>query len=215
MGLSDLFRRKDESDTVGAVSDRASTFPTKSLARFLSALKTREQPVLLDLGPVVGQNVNFFEEQLGCKIFVEDILADSDRHVRQQALGELPVFLGRRFPQADGSIDGILCWDVFDFLDRAAGKALAAQFARILRPEGALLAMFGASTPESGPAFYTKRIVVDEATLSHRLYPAARGKQPPLPNRDIIRMFEPLRVVEQVLLKTNVREVLFRKPAAA
>ncbi len=28
-------------------------------------------------------------------------------------------------------------------------------------------------------------------------------------------MFEPLRITEQFLLKTNMREVLFRKPAAA
>ncbi len=37
--------------------------------------------------------------------------------------------------------------------------------------------------------------------------PAARGKQRPLQNRDIQRMFEPLRITEQFLLKTNMREV--------
>ena len=33
-----------------------------------------------------------------------------------------------------------------------------------------------------------------------------------MPNRDIQRMFEPLRITEQFLLKSNLREVLFRKP---
>ena len=42
----------------------------------------------------------------------------------------------------------------------------------------------------------------------------AVSRQRPLLNRDIIRMFEPMRVAEQFLLKTNLREVLFRKPAA-
>ena len=92
VGLSDLFRRKDEPGTFGRAGDRAATVPTKALARFLSVLKGREQPVLLDLGPVVGQNVNFFGEQLGCKIFVEDILDDIERHVRQQTVRELPPF---------------------------------------------------------------------------------------------------------------------------
>jgi len=32
-----------------------------------------------------------------------------------------------------------------------------------------------------------------------------------LSDRDIQRLFEPLRIVEQFLLKTNLREVLFRK----
>jgi hypothetical protein len=34
-------------------------------------------------------------------------------------------------------------------------------------------------------------------------------------NRDIQRLLEPLRITENVLLKNNLREVLFRKPAAA
>jgi hypothetical protein len=53
--------------------------------------------------------------------------------------------------------------------------------------------------------------VIDTTTLRHRPYPASRGKRRPYPNRDIVRMFEPLRVWEQFLLKTNQREVLFRK----
>ena len=57
-------------------------------------------------------------------------------------------------------------------------------------------------------------LVIDQANLQHRLYPAARGKQRPVLNRDIQKMFEPLRVTEQFLLKSNIREVLFRKNAA-
>ncbi len=52
---------------------------------------------------------------------------------------------------------------------------------------------------------------MDDATIQHRPYAAARSKQKPLPNRDILRMFEPLRVTDQFLLKSNTREVLFRK----
>ncbi|HTG90107.1 MAG TPA: hypothetical protein VL914_07920, partial [Vicinamibacterales bacterium] len=58
---------------------------------------------------------------------------------------------------------------------------------------------------------YTRHVVVDKLNLQHRPYAAARAKQRPLPNREIQRLFEPLRVVEQFLLKTNLREVLFRK----
>ena len=68
--------------------------------------------MLLDLGPVVGSNVSFFGEQLGCKIFVEDIFADLDRHVRGGKLEALPGVSQDAFPQADGTVDGILCWDV-------------------------------------------------------------------------------------------------------
>jgi len=182
------------------------------LARFIAGLSARPQPVLLDLGPVVGANVSFFGEQLGCKIIVEDVSKDIDRHVRDGTLDQLPAFLAKRFSQESGSIDGILCWDLFDYLDKASAKPLADQLTRLLRPEGVLLAFFSTAEPQPGTRpEYTRHVVVDQASLQHRPYSAARPKQRPLPNRDIQRLFEPLRIVEQFLLKTNLREVLFRK----
>jgi SAM-dependent methyltransferase len=213
MALSDLFsrRRKEEPESSDAGGDNAPSVTSKALPKFLASLSAREQPLLLDLGPVVGQNVTFFGEHLGCKIFVEDVSADLDRHVREGKLAALPEFFAKRFPQADASFDGILCWDVFDYLDKGSAQALARQAARMLKPDGVLLAIFNASEPTPGPATYTKHIVVDRTTLKQRPYPASRGRQKPILNRDIIRMFEPLRVTEQFLLKTNIREVLFRK----
>jgi hypothetical protein len=212
LAISDLFRRNDDRNTPRS-SDSSLTFPTKALARLLATLKAREQPVLLDLGPVVGPNVTFFGEQLGCKIFVEDLFSDIDRHVRAGTQGDLATFFATRFALTDASVDGILAWDVFDYLDKASGRVLALQLTRLLRADGVILTFFAAESSPASQAMYTKRTVVDESTLKHREYAAARGKQPPLPNRDIMRMFEPLRVTEQFLLKTHVREMLFRKSA--
>ena len=215
VSLSDLFsrRRKNDPDAEPGASN-APVHPTKALARFLTLLGSRPQPHLLDLGPVVGHNVTFFGEQLGCKIFVEDLSKDVDQHVRDEKLADLPAFLAKRLPQADGSFDGILCWDVFDYLDKASAQTLARQLTRVLRPAGVLLAFFSTAEPQPGTRpIYTRHVVVDHLTLEHRSYPAARGKQRPFLNRDIQKMFEPLRITEQFLLKTNMREVLFRKPA--
>ena len=186
-------------------------FSTKALRKFLAALTAHESPVLLDLGPVVGSNVSFFGEQLGCKIFVEDIYADIDRHVRGGKLEELPAFLKQRFPQASGSVDGILAWDVIDYLDKASAAEIAAQLTRVLRPDGALLGFFGTAPPRD--MHYTKFIIADEQNLKHRSYAAARGRQGILLNRDIIRLFSGLRVSDSFLLQNNLREILFRKPA--
>ena len=216
MGLLDrLAPRKSEPDArpPGSPSGPAAdpVFATKALHKFLQTLTSRELPVLLDLGPVVGSNVSYFGEQLGCKIFVEDIFADLDRHVRQGKLDQLPEFLKKRFPQADGEVDGILCWDLIDYLDRPAAQALATQLTRVLRPEGALLGFFGSAQPQD--ARYTKFVIVDDVNLKHRSYPATRGRQAILLNRDIIRLFSGLRVSDSFLLKNNLREILFRKPA--
>ena len=217
MALSDLFtrRRKDpDADASEAGGQDSPVHPTKALAKFLTTLSSREQPRLLDLGPVVGANVTFFGEQLGCKIMVEDLFKDIDRHVKEGKLDTLPAFLEQRFTQETGSIDGILCWDVFDYLEKPAAAPLAQQLSRVLRPEGVLLALFSTAEPVKGAsATYTRHVVVDQGNLQHRPYPAARAKQKPVLNRDIQRMFEPLRITEQFLLKNNLREVLFRKAA--
>jgi hypothetical protein len=216
MGLLDrLAPRKNDPDArpqgpaAGAGEDPV--FATKALHKFLQTLTSRELPVLLDLGPVVGSNVSFFGEQLGCKIFVEDIFADLDRHVREGTLDQLPEFLKKRFPQAEGEVDGILCWDLIDYLDRPAAQELANQLSRVLRPDGALLGFFGSAPPQGSQ--YTKFIIVDDVNLKYRPYAAARGRQAILLNRDIIRLFSGLRVSDSFLLKNNLREILFRKPA--
>ena len=216
VALSDLFSRRRKEPADPDAGD-APAHPTKVLARFVASLSARTQPVLLDLGPVVGANVSFFGEQLGCKIIVEDISKDIDRHVRDGKLDDLPASLSKRFHQENESIDGILCWDVFDYLDKKSAATLAEQLTRVLKPDGVLLAFFTTAQPQPGARpEYTRHVVINSTTLQHRPYPAARARQRPLPNRDIQLMFEPLRIAEQFLLKTNLREVLFRKkPAAA
>jgi hypothetical protein len=186
-------------------------FATKALKKFLTTLTSRPSPVLLDLGPVVGSNVSFFGEQLGCKIFVEDIFADLDRHARDGKLELLPRFLQKRFEQAAGTVDGILCWDLIDYLDKTAAQALATELTRLLRPDGALLGFFRTAQPSD--TRYTKFIIVDDVNLKHRPYPATRGRQSILLNRDIIRLFAGLRVSDSFLLQNNLREILFRKTA--
>src|SRR5262245_5520032 len=213
MGLLDrLAPRKPEpgSTTVATTAESDPVFATKVLRKFLTCLTAREAPVLLDLGPVVGSNVSFFGEQLGCKIVVADTFADLDRHTRDGKLEAFPAYLKTRFTEPASTVDGILCWDLFDYLDRPSAQALADQLTRLLRPEGALLGFFG--TAQARDPRYTKYIVVDEVNLKHRAYGAARGRQSALLNRGTIRPFLTVGVSDSFLLQNNLREILFRKP---
>jgi len=186
-------------------------YATKALRKLLSALTGRESPSLIDLGPVIGSNVAFFGEQIGCKIFIEDIYTELERHANAGKMEDFPAFLARRFPQADGTIDGIICWDLIDYLDRASAQVLADQLTRVLRPEGALLGFFGNAAPREST--YTKFVIADETNLKYRTSTASRGRQAVLLNRDIIRLFSGLRVSDSFLMKNNIREILFRKPS--
>jgi hypothetical protein len=185
--------------------------PSRALPKFLSALGQRDTPVLLDFGPVIGSNVSFFGERLGCKLFIEDLFADYDRHSRAGTRGDLPTVLASRFRHADASVDGVLCWDVFDFLDKAAAHELARQIARMLKPGGAVMAFFCTSSVERSA--FMKFEVTDETSLRHRHHTGLGGPKQALLNRDIIKMFDGLVVSDSFLLKNNTREMLLRKKA--
>ena len=100
-----------------------------------------------------------------------------------------------------------------DYLEAPAAQALADRScSRIMKVNGALLGFFSTAL-QPADLHYTKFVIADEQTLRHRPYPASRGRQRVLQNRDIIRLFETLRVSDSFLLQTNLREILFRKPA--
>lgn len=198
--------------TAAAVADDGQIVPTKAFRKFLGSVTSRESPVLLDLGAVVGSNVTFFGERFGCKVIVEDLFGDLKRHLRNGG-APFPEFLARRLTQESGSVDGILCWNFFDYLEPAAARALALALTRLLRPDGGLLGFF--TTVTSTDSRFTKYVILDEDTLKQRPYTPGDKKQTPLQNRDIIRLFDGLKVSESFLLKTNVREFLFRKPSHA
>lgn len=183
------------------------------LARFLAALATRESPVLLDLGPVVGSNVSFLGEQLGCKLRVEDVFADLDRLTREGKLDTLPEYFAQRFAYPSESLDAILCWDVFDYLEKPAAQALAKIIVDRLKPGGVLLALFSVSANLSPT--YTRYVIVDAAHVRHRTYPAVHPRRTVYHNRDVDRLFDGLSVTESFLLLSKTREMLLRKKTPA
>jgi hypothetical protein len=198
-------------DPVSAAAEPDTAVPTKALKKFIAAFAARPTPTLLDLGPVVGANIEFFGEQFACKMFIGDILAQVERFEREPLEGGLSAFLGSCFPQEAASIDGILCWDVFDFLDRPSARTVADQLMRVLRADGVLFGFFATEPPVESRL--SKFVVGDDGSLRHRWHGASRLRQPVMQNRDIITLFERLRVSDSFLLHTKVREILFRKPA--
>jgi len=215
--LSDLLRwggkRPGQPDAAGdAPLSRGEepVVPSKAFPKFLSAIAHQtDSPGLIDVGPVIGTNVAFFGERLGCKLFIEDLFADYDRHARGGTLEQLPAAIQSRFHHADASVDGVLCWDFFDFLSKPSAQALARQIVRMLRPGGAVMGFFCTSAVASAP--FTKYEITDDNSLRHRHHPGTGGPKLALLNRDIIKMFDGLIVSDSFLLKSNTREILLRR----
>lgn len=208
--LSRIAGRREEigSPTVDR-PDAEPVYATKALRKFVARVTSREGASLLDLGPVVGGNVAFFGER-GVKVYVEDLYADLDVLARRGADRDLAQYWRTRLRHDDAVFDGVICWDLIDYLDRPVAQVLARELMRVLRPDGALLGFFG--TTDTINAHYTKYIIVDEANLRHRPLPGVRAKRHVLQNRDIIKLFGSLRVSDSYLLHSHLREILFRKP---
>jgi len=218
--LSDVFlkwgRRRGPEQSVApapSLADDEQIVPTKAFKKFLSCLSGRTSRVILDLGPVVGANVSFFGEELGCKILVEDLYAELERAHREDRVAGFAELMAKRFRQGDGSIDGILVWDFLDYLDRPAAQVLCKELTRLLAPGGAVLGFF--ATIENPAEAFTRFTIVDDQSLRTRSYLSRCRRQRVLANRDIARLFEGLTVAESFLLLNKTREMLFRKPSAS
>ena len=216
-GISDLVSRfggrgsAQGATSGGVVEDgRDGVFPTRALASFLDSLRDRDAPVVLDLGAVVGANVTFLGEQLGCKLLVEDLFADLERSTETSDRGDDPAEVRRpRLAQEDATVDGVLCWDVLEQVGVARGQALADELTRILRPGGAVLVTFNTETRAARG--HTKYEIVDRRTLRHRFCAGSRGQDRVLQSREVTRMFKGLAIADSFLLTHRMREMLFRK----
>ncbi|MCX6539195.1 MAG: methyltransferase domain-containing protein [Acidobacteria bacterium] len=186
---------------------------SRALPRFFSVMRGREAPVLVDLGPVVGENVALLGDLLGCKLHIENVFGDIDRLMKDRRDSEICAELPTRFSHPDSSIDGILCWDVIDYLSQPAAAALLSELARMLKPGGMGMAVF--STIRSNEQRYRKYVMVDEHHLRHRSYPAAQGPHRLWSSRDVQLLLANLEVDESFLLTHRQRETLFHKPMHA
>ena len=141
---------------------------------------------------------------------IEDVFATIEKVAATGDRSSLGGELSSQFDREADSVDGILCWDLFDYLDREAGRMLAVRLKTILRPGGALYGLFGTTDIEL--THYNRYLVEAEDALRIRPYPATKVRRTVLVTRDVNRMFEGLTVADSVLLKTSARECLFRKP---
>jgi len=171
-------------------------------------------PTVIDLGPGVGSSVAYFGERLGCKLIVEDLFTELEHATDQAELESdgLASVMRERLDYKAGSIDGVLCWDVFDYLDKASAESLAQQIIRILKPGGAVFALFNEC--RFNERHLTKYAIVDTEHIESRTYSTARSKTRWWGSRDVYKLFHGLTIGESYLLKIQVREMLFKKPRA-
>lgn len=192
-------------DPIGAVPlNPAKVRSACLLANFVNALRKRPEPIVVELGPATEGNVAFLGEHVACRIFVEDLLEKLPLGDAEHDVVPAPLEYGNE------SVDGILCWDIFDYLSPSAGQELADDLARILRPGGALL-LYHRTESMLDPR-RVKYEIVDEESLRWRVCnDAVPRPSRVLQSREVAKMFRSLNIAGAIRLKSQMREVMFRK----
>ena len=179
------------------------------LPKFLNALSQFDNPGILDLGPVVGANVAYLGNRLACKMLIGDLRRDLDTATPGGSADARERMLARLTATVHAPVHGILCWDAFDYLDRATSQALGSFLTKVLAPGGVVHGIFG-TTPGDLP--YRTRFVLQSAnTLECQRTAAPTVKRTILTTRDLTQMFNGLTIVDSVLLKSQQRESFLRK----
>lgn len=196
---------------------------SNGLKDFLWHLSDVERGHLLDLGPASQSTVTFFTGR-GFKIYTEDLLRAWRDYLRaeEERLRAAPVgtsagpmdsaALAERFTQANllyppETFHAVLAWDVFDFLDAGLLPRVVAALHSLLKPAGAILAVFHSRPATS---FHRYR-VLDAQNVELLPAPPLSPLQRVLQNREILNLFAQFRSSKTFVGRDQLREGLFLK----
>ncbi len=167
------------------------------LDQFFARIQDQSGLTLLDLGGINQPNVSFITS-LGHRIYSEDFL-------RSTASGG-PEALGASLDFPQHSLDGVLLWDVLEFLPPPALKEAIDRLHDIVKPGCCLLSFFHAEEKTLEVPCYSYRIS-DAKTLF--LAPrGARAAAQLFNNRGIEKLFQDFHSVKFFLARDHLREVI-------
>ena len=145
-------------------------YQTSILKDFIAAITRKENPVVLDLGPVIGSNIEFFLN-LGIKVYMEDFLAaysnpkysilvDDKMTLNEQQ------FFSENFAYAHQFFDGLICWDFLSYLEPKFARVFVERISAKMKPDSLVLGFF--RTQKSvGPTPLHKYRISSESFLEY------------------------------------------------
>lgn len=196
---------------------------SNGLKEFLWLITDARPGRVLDLGPVWQATVTFFVEK-GFRVTTEDLLrswrdflkSEEDR-LRSAPVGEggeklSPAVLAEKFLDGalqypEESYSGVLAWDLLDYFDSELLPRVMARLYDILRPGGAVLALFHSRPPER---FHRYRIA-DAQAIELLPVPQLAASSRVFQNREILDLFGKFRSSKTFIGRDQLREGLFLK----
>jgi 2-polyprenyl-3-methyl-5-hydroxy-6-metoxy-1,4-benzoquinol methylase len=200
------------SKTVRA-DDALSTRQSRGLEQFFGYIRDQSGLTVLDLGGATQQNVNFITN-LGHRLYSEDFLQilhetfGVDDTVDQSNPGRIEYFLRQALDYEEGKFDGVLVWDVLEYLEPPLLAAVVERLQKIVRPKSYMLAFFHSDEKIDAVPFYTFRI--QEVNLLQVAQQGARRPTQLFNNRSLEKLFGRFESVKFFLTKERLREVIVK-----
>jgi len=189
------------------------TRQSRGLQEFFTYIRDQSGLTILDLGGATQQNVNFITN-LGHRLYSEDFLQivsetfGLDDTVDQSNPGRIDYFLRQSLDYPDGHFDGVLIWDVLEYLAPPLLSAVVERMHRIVRPKSYMLAFFHSDDKLEAVPFYTFRI-----QEINQLQVGQEGRRRPIQlfnNRSLEKLFGRFESVKFFLTREQLREVIVK-----
>jgi hypothetical protein len=161
---------------------------------------------VLDVGPVCGENVDFFAQRVK-RVFVCDMFLRLDL-ARRKGLTQDQALQNMDYPS--NSFDGIALWGLFDYLDDQGVFALITRCADMLKPSGTLLAVVQDEYNVIDPGINSYVISKDFDVL-RRPQPHLTLNSQRRHNRALLGMVDPFIPSKSFIYRGGIREILLRR----
>jgi hypothetical protein len=189
---------------------------SNGLEQFFDHIQGEAGLNLLDFSGVSQANVAFLTN-LGCKLYSEDLLqtldfafgTGGDFYENQAHPARIEEFLDQNFNYPDDHIDGVLLWDVLEFLAPPLLKAATERLHRAVKPGSYLFAMFHAEERAGQLPVYSYRI--GDAKTLHLTPRGLRRPAQFFNNRAVENLFQGFESVKFFLSRDSLREVIVKR----
>jgi hypothetical protein len=186
--------------------------PSRGLEEFFGYIRGQSGLTILDLGGATQKNVSFITD-LGHRLYSEDFLrilheSFGPDGADQSNPGRIEYFLKQALDYPEAQFDGVLLWDVLEYLAPALLAAVIERLQHIVRPKSYLLAFFHADDKQEMVQCYTFRIEgVSKLEVSQQ------GMRRPMQlfnNRSVEKLFGKFDSVKFFLTRERLREVIVK-----
>ncbi|MBN1833137.1 MAG: class I SAM-dependent methyltransferase [Deltaproteobacteria bacterium] len=184
---------------------RRSRYTSHALRLFTEHLENQTDAQLLDVGPVCGENLEFFARRVKrvfvCDMFLRLDLARRKERTQNQAWQDLD------YPP--NSFDGITLWALFDYLDDQGISALVARCSYMIRPSGILLAVVQDEHHIVDPGIQSY-VIAEDFDVFRRPQPHLSLPSQRRHNRALLGMVEPFIPLKSFIYRGGIKELLLQ-----